>query len=742
MTDLQGSVTGLYGRRVDDHTKGELHYRVGSGIFNATALSTFDELILADSILNALTFHAAGHENVIALQGVEFSSELFANVKRLLLAHPNTDEGNAAVQQIASSDLFSGIELHRITFPRDFDANRYAVAYRTVPEALAKRIRVAAWIDPHGVSFQLAEEKNTESTKDTEDRNPTRQQGDTSPTRQRVNTNTPRQQVSPVASPLPLPAEDLDAFVTDTEITIEIEQRRWRIRGLDRNTISGVMKVNVLVLHHERFHVDTLDLYHSRSRRLYLAEAADEIGAAEQTLRGDLGRVLLKLEQLQSEHATKARQQPPEVKLSETERNDALALLQDERLLDRILEDFDTCGIVGERTGKLAGYLAATSRKLERPLGLVLQSGSAAGKTSLMDAVLSLMPPEEQFACSAVTSQSLYYMQNENLRHKILSVAEEEGVRGASYALKLLQSEGRLSIVTTGRESGTGRTAVERYEVEGPVALLLTTTAANVDEELMNRCLVISVDEDSGQTEAIHRRQRERETLAGFTGRERARRVRELHQNAQRLLRPIEVVNPYAEQLQFTSLRVRNRRDHAKYLSLIRAVTFLHQYQRDVKQAVIDNKEVEYIEVTKRDITVANTIADAILGRSIDELPMQTRTLLRQLHAHVKQTAKSENIATKEVRFTRREVRESLQWGQTQIKLHLDRLFAYEYVVVHPGPGRTQLYQLQWDGRGSEGQPTLCGLVDPSKLKEPATTTEVSSGLKTSRSGPRAPSSA
>ncbi|HUG68649.1 MAG TPA: hypothetical protein VMM76_12920 [Pirellulaceae bacterium] len=64
--------------------------------------------------------------------------------------------------------------------------------------------------------------------------------------------------------------------------------------------------------------------------------------------------------------------------------------------------------------------------------------------------------------------------------------ANADIVRGASYALKLLQSEGRLSIVTAGRESSTGRTAVERYEVEGPIALLLTTTAANVDEELMN----------------------------------------------------------------------------------------------------------------------------------------------------------------------------------------------------------------------------------------------------------------
>jgi hypothetical protein len=115
--------------------------------------------------------------------------------------------------------------------------------------------------------------------------------------------------------------------VTDTEVTIEIETRRWRIRGLDRNTISGVMKVNVLVFHNGRFHVDTLDVYHARSRRSFLAEAADEVGAAEGTLRSDLGRVLLKLEQLQTEQLLSAKQQQPKVKLSDAERTEALALL-------------------------------------------------------------------------------------------------------------------------------------------------------------------------------------------------------------------------------------------------------------------------------------------------------------------------------------------------------------------------------------------------------------------------------
>ena len=100
-------------------------------------------------------------------------------------------------------------------------------------------------------------------------------------------------------------------------------------------------------------------------------------------------------------------------------------------LLERILADFDACGVVGEDTNKLVGYLAAVSRKLDRPLAVMIQSSSAAGKSSLMDAVLAFMPEEEQVRYSAMTGQSLFYMGETNLKHRILAIAEEEGAGSA-----------------------------------------------------------------------------------------------------------------------------------------------------------------------------------------------------------------------------------------------------------------------------------------------------------------------
>ena len=209
--------------------------------------------------------------------------------------------------------------------------------------------------------------------------------------------------------------------------------------------------MNLLVAHNDAFYVDTIDLYAAKHRAGYINHAAIELQISEDVIKQDLGRVLLKLEALQDEHIRKTLEPKAvdAVAIKASAREAALNLSRDPALLDRILSDFDTIGIVGERVNKLVGFLAATSRKLDAPLAVVIQSSSAAGKTSLMDAVLTFMPEEERIKYSAMTGQSLFYMGQANLKHKILAIVEEEGASRASYALKLLQSEGELTIAST-----------------------------------------------------------------------------------------------------------------------------------------------------------------------------------------------------------------------------------------------------------------------------------------------------
>jgi hypothetical protein len=472
----------------------------------------------------------------------------------------------------------------------------------------------------------------------------------------------------------------------------------------------------------ELVHVDTLDLYSARARSGYIAQAAGELRVKEELIKTDLARLLLQCESLQEQVLRTALEvKPAAVTLSETEREAALELLKSPDLLTRIAADFAACGIVGERANALVGYLAAVSRKLDRPLALLIQSTSAAGKSSLLDAVLRFVPEEDRIVYSAMTGQSLFYMGEMNLKHKLLAIAEEEGAHRASYALKLLQSEGELTIASTSKDATTGKLVTEEYHVEGPVMLALTTTAAEIDEELLNRCLVLSVDEGRAQTQAIHVAQRARRTLAGLQARTERDRLIRRHQNAQRLLEPLAVVNPYADRLTFLNDRTRTRRDHEKYLTLIDVIALLHQHQRVLRTAQYGDVPVRYVEVTLEDIALANQLAHEVLGRTLDELPPQTRRLLTLLVERVDQECRAQHIRRADYRFSRRSVREHTRWGDTQLKIHLARLVELEYLLIHRGGrGQSFEYELVFDGPAdgmAQSLSHVSGLIDVEALR-------------------------
>ena len=452
---------------------------------------------------------------------------------------------------------------------------------------------------------------------------------------------------------------------------------------------------------------------------MFCRQAAEVLGLAEELVAWDLGRVLLVCEE-RAEDAIRQAQTPEDqaVVLSDAERERALELLRAPDLIERVARDFGAAGVVGERANCLVGYLAAVSRKLDRPLAVIVQSTSAAGKSALQDAVLGFVPDEERVSFSAMTGQSLFYMGESDLAHKVLAVSEEEGAERASYALKLLQSEGELSIASTGKDGTTGRLVTHTYRVRGPVAIFLTTTAVDVDEELLNRCLVLSVDEDREQTRKIHERQRERETLKGLVAERERRAVLKVHQDAQRLLEPVAVVNPFATRLAFSDARTRTRRDHVKYLTLIRAIALLHQHQRPRKPVTVDGQQVSFIEVVREDVLLANRLAHRVLGRSLDELPPGTRRLLDRLEQLVAAAAAEQGVSRERVRFTRRELRERLFWGDTQLKVHLSRLASLELVHAHRGAHGQFVYELACDRDQAVDGALLPGLIDPDQPAE------------------------
>jgi hypothetical protein len=773
-----GNVVEVYGRKLRDDlrpgTPAHL-YLPGphAGVWNSAALmpGVGEELIVCEALIDALTFWCAGFRNVTSAYGVEgVTDELIeaiqaAGIKRVLIAFDRDEAGERGAVKLAARLMAKNVDCYRVMFPKGMDANDYARKLQPAAKSLGLLIRKAEWmgkgVAPTRGNCAPPEVVDGEIKIVARPVIPLAAASLAAATEPISVSASAVKEKFPISPPLPAavvpsaPLADAPAQVSEREVVLSFGEgtqlpnpaRRWRVRGLPKNLSVGVLKVNLMVSRDDgRFHVDTLDLYAARSRAVFLQQAALELAMADSILKADLGRVLLALEGMQDE-AIQAALAPKEAMaptMTEAEHADALALLQSPDLLTRIVADFEACGVVGETTNKQVAYLAAVSRLLERPLAVVIQSSSAAGKSSLMDAVLAFVPEEARTQYSAMTGQSLFYMGQTNLKHKILAIAEEAGASRASYALKLLQSEGELTIASTGSDPATGNLITQEYRVEGPTMLMMTTTAIDLDEELMNRCLVLSVNEDREQTRAIHRQQRERRTLAGMIQREAKTAILTTHQNAQRLLRPLVVVNPWADQLTFLDDRTRTRRDHEKYLTLIDTIALLHQHQRSLRTANHHGRAIEYIEVTLDDIETANCIAHEVLGRSLDELPPQTRRVLAALGHLVAARAQAQCMTRTEVRFTRAQVRAETGLSDTQCRLHLERLTALEYVLVHRGRrGQSYEYELLHDVPvdvdDAMTAPRLAGLIDVAALRASAsvdTTMPSSRGENTPFAGP------
>lgn len=721
---LAGEVLGMYGRKITPGLREgtPLHlYLPGPhrGVFNEEALVVSKEIILCESIIDALTFWCAGFRNVTCSYGVNgFTDDHRAafqkhGTRSVWIAYDRDEAGDAAAERLKEELDKLGITSHRVLFPKGMDANEYARKVVPAEQSLAVLLNKAEWWG--AVKKRPAAKEKTSAPEPTPE-------APVEPTPVAV----------PIVNEAPAPvipmAADVDIEVVSVsaandEIVMRHGDRRFRIRGLGKNLSHDLMKVNVLVSRQDEFHVDTLDLYADRQRAAFLKRAAEELGLKEDILRKDLGRVFLKLEELRDEQIRKTLEAASqEVQMSEEDRNDALALLKDPKLLDRILDDFGKCGLVGEESNKLIGYLAVISRHLESPLAVVVQSSSAAGKSSLMDMVLAFVPEEERIQYSAMTGQSLFYMGEMDLKHKVLAIVEEEGASKASYALKLLQSEGVLTIASTGKDPTTGKLVTQQYRVEGPVMMFLTTTAIDIDEELLNRCLVLSVNADREQTQAIHRLQREAQTLEGLMKRQERRELIRLHQNAQRLVKPIAVVNPYAKELTFPDSLTRTRRDHMKYLTLIRAVALLHQHQRPIRSTTWRGKTLEYIEVTPGDIAIANRLVSEAMGRSLDELRPETRRMLLLIDDMVTAQCQQLKIERNDFRFSRRDVRHHTGWSATQVRIHMDRLQEMEYLLAHRGGrGQSFVYELVFERGDNSSKPQIPGLIDvyDSNLTDP-----------------------
>ena len=679
--DEEGNPAGIYGRRVPGMGAGPEHlYLPGPrrGMFNAEAARANDEIILAESVIDAMTLINAGIKNVIPCYGVngltgEIIGHLMSSrVNKAYICFDGDGAGRSGAHAASIKLEAAGIQSFTISLPEGEDINSF---FSLTADAGSRFHDLLVQATPHEKEAAKEENQNTQG-------------------------NDNRDQYT----------------ATDYGFTVTISDRCYEARGITK--AEGRLKCTIKGLRKDRrFHIDTLDLYSARSRMTLIKGLAVLFGADEQVITSDVYRLL----ELAENYRKPENNHDERPAMTEADRAEALAFLKRPDMLDIILADFETIGSTGEEMNKLLCYIAAVSRKMEEPLSVMIQSRSAAGKSFLQDAVLSLIPEADYIKYTRLTDQALFYKDSNSLSHKILAIEELDGMNGAIYSIRSIQSSKKITIAYTGKDPVTGKMQTEENTVEGPLMVFITTTAVDIDGETASRFVFVSIDESRQMTEKIFTKQREKYTLEGLKNKLQAAGVINKHRVAQDLLRPLAVLNPYARLLTFTSKSLRARRDHTKYLNLIAAITYLFQYQRKVYSIEHDGKVTEYINVTLSDIDKAGRIADEVLGRSLDELTPPSRELLKLIREMVVTKSRDKGITPQEYRFSRKDIRDYSSWSDFQVKTHISQLEEFEYLYSLTGrKGKEYVYELLVTDELHEDRPFLPGLIEIGQLKKKA----------------------
>jgi hypothetical protein len=484
---------------------------------------------------------------------------------------------------------------------------------------------------------------------------------------------------SAAAAPVAAASEEL-RFERDGLFQVfTIGALEYRVGGVRQLFVTS-LKVNIRASTGGSSYYDSLDLYAAKSRSGFAQALARTFGTELARVEKDLVLILEYLERERDE-ALKTGNRKAVAPVSAADRELGLSLLRDSRLFERIVEDMSALGYVGEDLNKQLVYLAASSRKLDDPISVLILSQSAAGKSYLVETVRRLMPEDEVVAVTSLSDQALNYI--DDLTHKFLILGEAVHGEVVEHQIREMLSGKELSRLVTIKDPETGKMQSQVVRTPVIVSSVLSGTSHNINPENASRYFVVNADESREQTERIHEAQREKFSLEHLrSGAGAAETIIRTHQAAQRLLAKVAIVNEFAPHLGFPTNLMRSRRDHDRFLDLIASVCFVRQYQK--KTETVGGRE--YIRCDLEDYAVAYRImVDGVLASTMRELPAGAQLLYEELRKLARSEAKKQRVETEEVALTQRQIREYTGLGQTWVRTNLRQLVDYEYLSVARG---------------------------------------------------------
>jgi len=642
-----------HGRSIDTSNDVKHIYLPGplQGLFNQRSLIAKD-IFLCESIIDALSLMTLGYKNVTCSFGVNgFTNEmadLFTEkqIERVTFCFDSDSAGKAGALKITERLQESGIISRRINLPVK-DMNTFIRKVENPSEEFTRLLEEAE------ILWQPEEQQSVLSVAEAESEQATEKEN-----WQKV----------------------------DEEYHFTFGNRIYVVRGAEENKSNTALKVFIRLNQNGKFHIDNnLDLFNAKVLGYFIRGAGTYLGLDERVIKDDTDKITATLDEIVKKKlaAKKENKITTEYKINLRMQQRAYDLSKSAHLLSEFLRAVEKCGVIGENINALVCFLATLSRKLPNPLHVMIQSESSAGKSTLLNLITGFVQPEDLLYFTQLTPQSLYYIEPGALQRKTLAIAELDGLSNILYPIKQLMSENKLSNLSTGTDPKTGEHRSNLYVNEGPADVLFTSPKEGVDEEVQNRCVILTLNESIEQTKRIQKMQRLKHSYEGIKMIQEKEQLTELFQHLQREIKSMPVFNQYAPYLDFTAENHQTRRHNEKYLILMDCITLLFQNQREL----IERNGVKMIKTHLIDVALANFIAKRIFTKSLDELPPQTRHFLNQIKDFILTESKKENIDPVNCWIYRRQMREITGLSNNRVHEHAHRLENYDYLSCRKDHG-------------------------------------------------------
>ena len=605
LKDKSGKITSLYGRSISD-LKGSNHYYLKNrtGLYPGYPSSETKTIIITEAIIDAATLLTHTDFTVLPLFGTngwnEEHSEVTRNLQGLeeVVFFMDGDEaGNKAIEIYAPlvKAMKPNIKISKVETPEGEDIN--SLVHSHEPEILTHLIDNRTFLFSSESASQRVEEE-------------------------------------------PQQSESLELTTENPEyLFAEVGELRFTIMGGIGLYPLDKMKVTLKIekvgsnrpLHRLR---QNIDLYQDDSVEKLARKVAERLEIGSTKVHEALLQLTELIEDYRREQIEAKKTKEPEKRiLTEAERQKAIKFLKSKNLLKRTNQAIGKSGVVGEENNRLLMYLVFTSRLREQPLHIVSLGGSGTGKTYLQEKVAELIPDDQKLEITAISENALYYFDRKELKNKLVLIEDLNGANDDKvlFAIRELQSKRRISKTIPIKDS-KGNLKTITLQVEGPISLAGTTTRERLYEDNANRSLLIYLDGSKDHKEKIMAYQRQ--VSAGKINKQQEEQMRQFMQDVQSVLRPIKVINPFAEMLALPQSVFKPLRTNSHYLHFIETVTFYHQWQRSVRT---DSQSGEqYIETTIEDIEAANELLKDVLLAKSDELTKACRKFLELIRVYLK----------------------------------------------------------------------------------------------------------